>query len=144
MLQGFPPTTTVRRGWAVITCFSGGCTWAALAQFRPHMASNHQAIYPMRYKQVFHPLVGESLTTGTVATVTWAKAGGLEQVEGAAAEGVELWLVKAPGGRRSSKLIAKGIDTGCTVSCTTAFFRDMDLSVADRSAHNIFTMSCQT
>lgn len=63
--------------------------------------------------KVFHPLKGEQLTAGTVATVTWKAR---EEVsageEGVGIQGIDLWLVAAGGGEA---LVAQGIDATCAV-----------------------------
>ncbi|CAN0485589.1 unnamed protein product, partial [Ectocarpus sp. 12 AP-2014] len=42
--------------------------------------------------KVIHPLMGEFLTTGAKASVTWAATEGLDEGGGNRAQGVELWL----------------------------------------------------
>ena len=74
--------------------------------------------------KVFHPLRGEHLTTGTVATVTWTANEEMTTAEESVGmEGIDLWLV-AVGGEEA--LIAQGIDATCAVrsrlSCATTTF----------------------
>lgn len=66
--------------------------------------------------QVIHPLLGEFLTTGAIASVTWAATEGLDKEGGSRAQGVELWLIDATGGIGAEELIAEGVDADCMVS----------------------------
>ncbi|CAM9671087.1 unnamed protein product, partial [Ectocarpus sp. 12 AP-2014] len=66
--------------------------------------------------KVIHPLMGEFLTTGAIASVTWAATQGLDEGEGNRAQGVELWLIDATGGIGTEALIAEGVDTDCMVA----------------------------
>lgn len=86
------------------------------------VSGNTWSICPDVGSKVLHPLAGESLTPGAVATVTWATSAGWDGSGGdtataVAAEGVdELWLVdEAAGDDRSGELIGSGIGADCRV-----------------------------
>lgn len=72
--------------------------------------------------------MGEFLTTGAIASVTWAATEGLDEGGGNRAQGVELWLIDATGGIGAEALIAEGVDADCMVSqahnmCTLSLVR---------------------
>ncbi|CAM9902169.1 unnamed protein product, partial [Ectocarpus fasciculatus] len=77
------------------------------------VANNVPTLLP--YK-VIHPLLGEFLTTGAIASVTWAATEGLDKEGGSRAQGVELWLIDTTGGIGAEELIAEGVDADCMVT----------------------------
>lgn len=62
--------------------------------------------------KVFHPLKGEHLTTGAVATVAWGARAEWGKAEGNKTEDVDLWLIVAEG---EEMLVARGIGSNCPV-----------------------------
>lgn len=60
--------------------------------------------------------MGEFLTTGAIASVTWVATEGLDEEGGSGAQGVELWLIDATGRIGAEELIAEGVDADCMVS----------------------------
>lgn len=98
----------------LFTCFQPPRAEPEIRKTTSRSYVKHEPPITMSPAQVLHPLKGESLTVGAVATVAWATAEGLiSKTSGGTAEGTNLWVVGARGGDEA--LIGQEINPGCMV-----------------------------